>query len=216
MSTEELLRACGQLSQRGWVANHDGNISIRLPGHRFLVTPTAFRKGDIGSIDLLMVDLQGTVLSGRHRIFSEWQLHRAVYEARPDVRAVVHAHPPSSCAFAVSSRPLAIDFMPEALVSLGRRLAHVPYHRPGADELGPAVQQAAREANAALLMGHGPLTWGHDLTMAMARMELVEQLAAIHLKAQALGGPQSLEETEIQAMVAKHRKAGLAAPEAVS
>ena len=216
MSADELLRACGQLSQRGWVANHDGNVSIRLPGDRFLATPTAFRKADIGSMDLLMVDLEGRILSGRHRIFSEWQLHRAVYETRPDVGAVVHAHPPCSSAFAVSSRHLAIDFMPEAVVSLGRSLAHVAYHRPGAAELSAAVQQAARQANAALLMGHGPLSWGRDLTMAMARLELVEQLANISLKAQALGGPEALEEAEIQILVAKHRQAGLAAPELVS
>jgi len=212
VSAEELLQACQLLDRKGWVANHDGNISLRLPGHRFLVTPTAFRKGDIGAADLLVVDIDGKVLSGRHRVFSEWQLHRAVYRSRPEMKAVVHCHPPSSTAFAVSGRELAIDFMPEAIVSLGPRIAHVPYHRPGTEPLSEGVAAAATVANAALLMGHGPLTWGADLTMAVARMELVEHLAAISLQSAALGGPKPLSPEEVKVFSHKHRSAGLAAP----
>lgn len=212
MSAEQLLRACQWLDQKGFVANHDGNISVRLPANRFLVTPTAFRKGDIGAADLLVIDIDGNVLSGRHRVFSEWQLHRAVFQARPGMRAVIHCHAPSSTAFAVSGRELAIDFMPEAIVSLGPRIAHVPYHRPGADALSQAVHDAARAANAALLMGHGPLAWGIDLTMAMARVELLEHLASIALRSAPLGGPTPLAPEEIKALSDKHRSAGLAAP----
>jgi len=212
VSAEQLLAVCQWLDQKGWVANHDGNISMRLPGHRFLVTPTAFRKGDIGAADLLVIDREGRVLSGRHRVFSEWQLHRAVYAARPQMGAVLHCHAPASSAFAVSRRQLGIDFMPEAIVSLGPRLAHVPYHRPGEDGLSEAVATAARAANAAILFGHGPLAWGRDLTMAQARMELVEHLAVIAHRAASLGGPTPLAPQEIEALTDKHRRAGLAAP----
>ena len=212
MSTEQILGVCQWLDRRGWVANHDGNVSMRLPGQRFLVTPTAFRKGDIGAADLLIIDIDGTVLSGRHRVFSEWKVHRAVYEERPEMSAVLHCHAPSACAFAVSHRTLPIAFMPEAIVSLGPSIAHVAVNALSDARLPKDVAVAARTANAALLLGHGPLTWGRDLTMAMARMELVEHLATISLRAMTLGGPIALQSHEIEALTEKHRRAGLAAP----
>jgi len=212
MAAQDLLSACQQLAQRGWVANHDGNISLRRPGGRFLVTPTAFRKADVRGVDLLVIELDGTVQQGRHRVFSEWQLHRAVFEARPDMGAVIHAHPPAATAMACAGQRLDPGFMAESLVSIGDEIAFVPFFAPGDGALSEAVNQAALRSNAALLGSHGVLTWGSDITMALARMELVEQLATVFTAAASLGGVKPLPPEVRRAMVAKHHKAGLAAP----
>ena len=212
MSAQEILSACAEVAQRGWVANHDGNLSLRRPGHSYLVTPTAFRKADVRGVDLLVIDEDGVVRQGRHRVFSEWQLHRAVYRARPDMHAVIHAHPPYATAMACAGRRLAPTFMAEAIVSLGPELGWVPFASPGESALDSAIATAARTTNLALLGQHGVLSWGADMTMALARLELAEHLARIVTKAQGFGGVKQLPGSVIGAMTAKHIKAGLAAP----
>jgi len=207
-----LIKACHELATRGWVANHDGNLSVRRPGHGYLVTPTAFRKADVRAVDLLVVDDAGTVQQGRHRVFSEWQLHRAVFAVRPDAVAVVHAHPPYASAMACADRRLDSCFMAEAIVSLGPEIGWVPFSAPGEPALSDAVEKVAKQTNSALLSRHGVLSWGTDLTMAICRMELVEHLAKIVTLAQAFGGVKSLNSKVVRAMTEKHIKAGLGAP----
>src|SRR5512147_3135806 len=87
-----------KLHQMGWVANHDGNISVRLKGERLLITATAISKADVDDAALLVVDRAGKVLEGRKKPFSELELHVCAYAAREDVDAVVHAHPPYATA----------------------------------------------------------------------------------------------------------------------
>ena len=212
MTATALIEACHELANRGWVANHDGNLSLRRPGHGYLVTPTAFRKAEVRAVDLLVVDDFGAVQQGRHRVFSEWQLHRAVFDARADAMAVVHAHPPYASAMACCDRRLDPSFMAEAIVSLGPEIGWVPFFAPGDEQLTAAVSRAARLSNSALLSRHGVLSWGSDLTMAICRMELVEHLAKIVTLAQAHGGVKTLDERVVRAMKDKHIKAGLAAP----
>jgi len=212
VSAAALIEACHQLADQGWVANHDGNVSMRRPKQGFLVTPTAFRKADIRAVDLLIIDEDGTVRQGRHRVFSEWQLHRAAYGARADMHAVVHAHPPFATAMACADHRLDTRFMAEAIVSLGPEIGWVPFDKPGDEALTQAVVKAAETSNAALLGQHGVITWGADLTMALARMELVEHLAKITAHAVSFGGVKALNNSVVKAMTAKHIKAGLAAP----
>ena len=212
MTATALIEACQELATRGWVANHDGNLSLRRPGRGYLATPTAFRKIDVRAVDLLIIDDLGVVQQGRHGIFSEWQLHRAVYSARPDAAAVIHAHPPYAAAMACTDQRLDPTFMAEAIVSLGPELGWVPFAMPGDEQLTQAVSQAALLSNSALLGRHGVLSWGSDLTMAICRMELVEHLAKIATLAQAFGGVKMLDLKVVQAMTKKHIKAGLSAP----
>ena len=164
------------------------------------------------AFDLIVIDGSGEVQQGRRRLFSEWQLHRAVYSVRHDVGAVVHAHPHYACALASAGVDLEVNFSAEALVSLGPSVPTVPFSAPGDAALTEAVSEAAQRAPGCLLSRHGLLTWGDDLTMAWARFELIEHLCAITVKALPLGGVKSLQGDVVAAMVAKHRRAGLAAP----
>ncbi len=195
--------------ERGWVANHDGNLSYRLGADRFLATPTAFSKRCIEDDDLVTVDLAGTVHEGHRKVFSEWTLHAAAYALRPDVAAVIHAHPPHATAAGLSGLKLDPLPLPEAVVSLGQ----VPTTRfvaPGA----PSVEEARRflESHDALLMpGNGVLVVGDDLEQAYLRLELVEHLCQILTLAKQQGRVARLDPAIERAMLQKRTAAGLGA-----
>lgn len=204
----ELARA---LHERGWVANHDGNVSVRLDDARFLATPTAVSKRSVSPESLLVVDAEGKVLSGTRRNFSEFQLHRACYAARPDVRCVVHAHPPRATAWAVSGRAFFDPpFMAEPVVSLGAAIPLVPYAAPGGSTA--ALEAALSQVDAVLLESHGVLTVGPDPETALLRMELVEHLATIAHHALPLGGARPIPAPDVQKLLEARQKAGLGPP----
>src|SRR5690606_2448675 len=137
---------------------------------------------------LLVVDGAGKVLSGGGRVFSEIGLHLAIYRARRDVNAVVHAHPPKATGLSVAgSRLLETPFLPEAIVSLGPSVPTVPFAPPG-DAAARALEPFLGAYDAVLLENHGVLAWGKDVEQAYLRLELVEHLARIALVAEQAGG----------------------------
>ncbi len=200
-----------ELHARGWVANHDGNVTVK-DGARFLATPTATSKRAIADRDLLELDPAGKVV-GAGKAFGELGLHLAVYKRRPDVGAVVHAHPPHATAIAcapggVSDHLVARPFIAEAVVSLGPVIPRVPFAAPG-DPAVAALAPWIEEVDAVLLGGHGVIAWGADLEQAFLRLELVEHLARIALAAGSLGGPEALPEAALAPLLAARAKAGL-------
>lgn len=204
----QLAALCHDLHTRGWVANHDGNVSARLPTGGFLASPTAVSKRDVRAEGLVTVDGEGKVLSGSRRVFSEISLHLAAYRARPDVAWVVHAHPPHATAWAAAGESFwDAPFLAEAVVSLGARLPFVPYAPSGAGT--GAAEAAFGLADAVLLANHGVITLGADAETAFLRMELVEHLAKIALLARPLGGTRPLSAEDVDALLAARKKAGI-------
>ncbi len=133
--------------QKGWVAANDGNITLRLDAERILATPTGVSKGMMHVDDLIVLDMQGKKLSGRKEGTSEIAMHMKIYEMRPDVRSVLHAHPPVATGFATAGRPLNLALLPEVIIGLGLRSAgrirtagHAGPHRT-ADTLHPQVRR---------------------------------------------------------------------------
>ena len=180
----ELVRVSRALHVRGWVANHDGNVTARLtdPGcedGRFLATPTATSKGAVTSESLIVVDSAGAVVAGTRKAFSELKLHLPVYRRRADVRAVVHAHPPAASAFAVAGEDLGPPFLAEAVVSIGPRVPLLPFGLPGDPALEAALCEALAHADVFLLGNHGVLAVGPDPDLCLLRIELLEHLATI-------------------------------------
>ncbi len=205
----ELVDYAHRVHAAGWVANHDGNLSVRLGESRYLCTPTAVSKADVAPEWLIVVDGTGQRLQGTRKPFSEMKLHLAAYRARPQVKAVLHAHPPTATGFAVAGVELGEPFMPEPVVSLGARIPTVPYAMPGTDDEVRGLQAALRHADAVLLANHGVITVGPDLETCFLRMELVEHLCRIHMVAMQLGGPRRLPAPDVQVLLDKRRKAGL-------
>ena len=207
----QLVEASRRLHSRGWVANHDGNASARLSDGRFLATPTAFSKADVTAESLVIVDAGGAVVSGRNRVFSEMGIHLSLYKARPDVRAVLHAHSPHATALGSAGRSLE-TFLPEAVVSLGPQVPLVPLSAPGPAAVA-AIAPFAEQYDAVLVAGNGVFAWGDSVEQAYLRLELVEHLARIALLSLPMGGVKPLPATMLPALLEARRKAGLG-PEA--
>ena len=205
----ELVATSRRLHAMGWVANHDGNVSVRLTGQRLLITPTAYSKLDVDDASLIIVDLDGKVLEGRKKPFSELELHLAAYRARPEVEVVLHAHPPHATAFGLTGVELAPLAMPELVVSLGDRIPTVPRAMPRTPAAVKGVEAAAALVDAMLLAGNGALTLGADLNQALLRMELVEHYARILTVARALGPVQPLDAADLTKLLEARAKAGL-------
>ena len=209
---EELSRCSMLLWERGWVANHDGNVTVRLDDGRILATPTAVSKRLISADHVIVLSPEGKLLDGQRiagKPFSELHLHLRCYKERPDVRCVVHAHPPTATGFAVAGLALTTPIIAEAVVSLGPGAPLVPYARPASPASEEGLASALVDADAALLANHGVLTVGVDVEQAYLRMELVEHLAKVTLAARTIGRVNALPDAEISALLEKRTAAGL-------
>jgi L-fuculose-phosphate aldolase len=205
---EEILEAGRRLKDRFFVAANDGNISARLGEREFLITPTGVNKGDMSAEMLLVVDGQGTVLRGNLKPSSEMKMHLAVYRRRPDVQAIVHAHPPTATGFATSRIRLDQDvILPEVVFGLGR-IGFSEYGTPTTEEVPEAVSREIPDCDALLLANHGAMTVGASVMQAYYRMETLEMYARIRLVTMQLGGPQALSEPEVQALFQVRRERG--------
>ncbi len=208
---DQVVEYARRLHAAGWVANHDGNVSVRLEPERFLMTPTAVSKAAVARELLIVVDGEGKVVSGSRKPFGEVDLHLFVYRHRPDVRAVLHAHPPTATGLAVAGVPIRTDLLAEPVVSLGDRVPLVPYARPRTAEATLNLGPWLAEYDALALENHGVLAFGPDLETAYLRLELVEHLARIQLVAMQAGGPRAIPEADVKAMLEARAKAGLGA-----
>jgi L-fuculose-phosphate aldolase len=213
MNERALREACAEtaraLHARGWVANHDGNVTCRLDGGRLLATATGVSKRIVAAPALLVLGADGKRISGEGKPFSEIGLHLAVYQNRPEVRAVVHAHPPAATGIACAGgRQLERPFLAEAVVSLGPSIPTVPFAPPGPAACAALAPFVA--ANDAVLLGnHGVLAWGTDVEQAYLRLELVEHLARIALEAERAGGLRPLPDAAVAVLLDARRTAGL-------
>ncbi len=218
MNLQALRRQVADYSQRlwkkGWVANHDGNLTVRVDDGRLLATPTAVSKGAITEEDVLVLDLEsGGVISGRGRPFSELYMHQEIYWQRGDVGAVIHAHPPVLCSFSVAGIEVDPGIMPEPVVSLGPRIPLAPPAQPGSIQARHQLRALALLFDVILLGNHGPVVAGTDLEQAFLRLELAEHVADIQQRAIWLGGAQRIPERFVASLLKSRRKAGLG-PEA--
>ena len=195
---EAVCRVGRLLYDRGYVAANDGNISVKVAENRLLITPSGVSKGRMTPEMLLVTDLDGTVLEGDRHPTSEGKMHLEVYRGRPDVNAVVHAHPPVSTAFAVCRRGLETPYLSELVAGLGQVPCTTSFAMLSTEEVPESVRPYLADHNALLLANHGALAWGGDLWEAFDRLETVEHTAKIVLNAQLLGGGIPLTEEEVE------------------
>src|ERR671922_1233678 len=134
---EDIVEIGRRLYARGYTASNDGNISVRLDATRLLMTPKSVCKGFMSPEMMCITDLEGRKLAGERDPSSEMQMHLEVYRQRPDVQAVVHAHPPIATGFAVAGIPLDRAVLAEVITTLGS-IPIAEYATPSTDEL-PAV-----------------------------------------------------------------------------
>lgn len=197
---QEICQVCHLLYERGYVVSNDGNVSVRLGEDRLLITPSGVGKGRMTPEMLVVCDLEGNVLAGDRHSSSESGMHRMLYRQRPDVQAVVHAHPPMATAFAICRRPLRERYLAEMILGLGE-VPVTEFAMPSTDAVARSVEPFVQDHSAVLLANHGALTWGPDLWSAFDRMETVEQTARIYANVQLLGGGVELTEAQETALL---------------
>ena len=193
----ELVRFSKWLSRLGFTPGTSGNLSTRLDPERLLLTPTGVSKGLVKAQDMVIVDLHGRLLLGSRNVTSEIGMHLAIYQTRPDVRAVVHAHPAKATAFACSGRALDDMLCQEAVMTLGC-VPLAQYATTGTDEVAASLRPHLARHDALLLENHGAVTYGSSLLDAFLKMEVLEHLAHVSLVAHQLGSPRSLRTEQVQ------------------
>lgn len=211
MNTQQVRKSvidvCQRLYLHKFIANHDGNISVKLPGDRFLITPTAESKKDITEEMLITVNSEGKVVSGRLKPFSELKFHLTAFKIRPDVRAVVHAHPPYAMALACSGKTLSTKSFPEAIVSLGSEIPLTQFSIPGSKESAEAITNDLLHSDVLLLSHNGVLAVGDTPLHAYYRIELVEHLAKMtHIAGKDL---QAIPDKAIETLLKKREASGI-------
>src|SRR5215469_2206228 len=202
---EEIVRYGKMLHERGFVAAMDGNLSVRLQGDRIMVTPTCLSKGAMKSGDMVIVDLEGSHLSGRRNVTSEIGMHLLIYRMRPDVQAIVHAHPPTATGFAAAGIALTEPLVCEVVMGLGC-IPLARYGTPGTSELAQTLEPYVPNYDAILMSNHGVVTYGDTLEHAYMKMETVEHFAQIALVTHLLGRQQPLKQVEIEKLLLARTK----------
>src|SRR5579863_4709894 len=202
---EEIVRYGKMLHEHGFVAAMDGNLSVRLTGDRILVTPTCVSKGAMKLADMVVVDLDGERVAGRRNVTSEIGMHLLIYRTRPDVQAIVHAHPPTATGFAAAGIALTEPLVCEVVMGLGC-IPLARYGTPGTSELAQTLEPYVPNYDAILMSNHGVVTYGDTLEHAYMKMETVEHFAQIALVTHLLGRQQPLKEVEIEKLLLARTK----------
>src|SRR5580693_8256726 len=192
---------------RNFVAATDGNISVRLDSSRILTSPTAICKGMMSPDDLVVTDLKGKRISGSRSPSSELAMHLLIYQRRPDIHAVCHAHPPTATGYAASRIPLNKAIISEVVLSLGC-IPVAPYGTPGTPELTDSLSPYVQSNDALLMANHGVVTYGQDLLTAFFRMETVEHFAQVSLVTELLGKESLLSGGDVEKLLAARARYG--------
>ncbi len=204
---KEICEIGRRIYMNGFVAANDGNISVKVNDNEFYCTPTGVSKGFMTPDMIIKVDGKGNKLEGTLNPSSEFKMHLKVYQERPDVNAVVHAHPPIATAHAVCNIPLDTYIMPEAVIFLGT-VPICEYGTPSTMEIPDSLMPYIQKHDAFLLKNHGALTVGNTLIKAYFNMESTEYFAKVSLYARQLGGPKQLDCEQINTLLDLRKKFG--------
>ena len=202
----EIVAIGKQAYDKGLVSATDGNISVRVMGDRFLITPSGSCLGELKAEQLVYVDFDGKVLSGG-KPTGELSMHLAAFRERPDINAVLHAHPPITTGFTIAGESLAQCVIPEVVVIFGT-IPTTEYATISTDEGAKVVRELIKNHDALVLDRHGTITVGKSLIEAYRKLEKVEYCAQVTLVARQLGRVKTLSPDEIMKLEAVRKKYG--------
>ena len=208
---EELCEIGRRIWLKGFCAGNEGNHSYRIGQDRVLCTPTGISKGQLKPDDICLIDMEGKQLTGKRKRTSEIMLHLAIYQARPDVKAVIHSHPPHATAFAIADIDLPTCIHPEAEVFLGA-VKTAKYVTPGDKRLGESILPFVKDANTVLLQSHGTVSFAESLEEAYYKLEIVDAYARILILAKQVGNIRTMPPEEMKELLELKMRFGLNEP----
>ncbi|AVD55119.1 class II aldolase/adducin family protein [Heyndrickxia coagulans] len=199
----ELICDIGRnLFNKDYVAANDGNISARLSENEVIATPTGVSKGYLTPEKLVKVTLEGEIVEAKegYRPSTELKMHLRVYRRLPEMKGVVHAHPPFGTAFAIKGEVLDKMMMPESVIAMGE-IPLAKYGTPSTEEIPDSIEPFLGNKQAVLLESHGALTWGKDVMAAYLNMERLEYTAKLTFITRMLKGERELPKNRIEELV---------------
>ncbi|MCE2438429.1 MAG: class II aldolase/adducin family protein [Candidatus Latescibacteria bacterium] len=208
----DILEAGRRLYDRGYIVSSDGNISARFDEGRLIVTPGGLCKGNLSVEDLCVCDMEGRKIGGLRSPSSEIGMHLFLYRERPDIKAVVHAHPPTATGFSVAGMPLTDCVLPEVVITLGS-IPTAKYGTPGGPEISEPIRRFVKDYDAYLLENHGATTVGSDVMNAYFKMETLEHFARILFIARQLGGANVLNQEQVDKLLRIRKRLGIRGPD---
>jgi L-fuculose-phosphate aldolase len=196
---------------KGFAAANDGNITVRIGENELLCTPTLHCKGFLKPEDICTIDMQGNQLAGIKKRSSEALLHLEVYRQRPEIKSVVHCHPPHACAFAIAREPIPQCILPEVEVFLG----DVPitrYETPGGQAFADTIRPFVKKTNIIILANHGTVSYGQDVERAYWWTEILDAYCRMLLLSRSLGRVNYFDEKKERELLELKQKWGYEDP----
>ncbi|WP_066220367.1 class II aldolase/adducin family protein [Formosa haliotis] len=193
---DQITTIISRIYKRGMTTTSGGNISIIDDNGDIWVTPSAIDKGSLRASDIICVKKDGTII-GKHKPSSEFPFHKAIYEARPDIKSVIHAHPPALVSFSIVRQIPNTNIISQAKHICGP-IGYAEYRLPGSEDLGDVIAEEFKKGFKAIIMeNHGTVLGGSDLTDAFERFEALEFCARTILYGSQIGTPHYLSDAQI-------------------
>ncbi|MBI3735103.1 class II aldolase/adducin family protein [Candidatus Sumerlaeota bacterium] len=205
---EQLCEVGRWLWHRQYVEANGGNMSYRMTDGRILATPTMISKGMMKPEDMVILDPDGNQLAGKRKKTSEILVHLQILRNRPDIRCVIHCHPPHATTFAISGKALPKCVHPEQEVFLGE-VPIAPYETPGTQKVADTLTPYVHDFNVFLLASHGAVAAGRGILDAYWKIEIVEAYCRLIILSQALGGPTTLSQQQMSELLQIKRNLGI-------
>ena len=199
---DQITTVISRIYKRGMTTTSGGNISIIDDSGDIWVTPSAIDKGSLRASDIICVKKDGTII-GKHKPSSEFPFHKAIYEARPDIKSVIHAHPPALVSFSIVRQIPNTNIISQAKHICGP-IGYAKYKLPGSNDLGDVIAEEFKKGYKAIIMeNHGTVLGGSDLTDAFERFEALEFCARTIIYGSQIGKPNYLTDAQIDAFEAQ-------------
>jgi len=200
-----------RLYKKGFAAANDGNITYRISENEVLCTPTLICKGFMKPEDLCIVDMQGNQVSGNRKRTSEVKLHLAIMKERPEIKSVVHCHPPHATAFGIAREPVPQCVLPEVEIFLGD-VPITQYAIPGGQDFAQTVLPFVHKTNVIILANHGTVSYDAELEKAYWWTEILDAYCRMLMLARGLGRVNYFTEPEAKALLDLKQKWGFQDP----
>jgi L-fuculose-phosphate aldolase len=200
-----------RIYNKGFAAANDGNITVRISDNEVLCTPTMHSKGFLKPDDISTVDMTGTQIAGRKKRSSEALLHLEIYKQRPEIKSVVHCHPPHATAFAVAREPIPQCVLPEVEVFLGD-VPITKYETPGGQAFADTIIPFVDKCNVIILANHGTVSFGEDVERAYWWTEILDAYCRILMLSRQLGRVNYLDQQKSRELLELKDKWGFTDP----
>lgn len=208
---KEICEIGDRIYKKGFAAANDGNISFRLSDNEILCTPTMVSKGFLKPDDICTIDMSGKQIGGHRKRSSEALLHLEIMKARPDIKSVVHCHPPHATAFAIAREPIPQCVLPEVEVFLGE-VPITKYETPGGPEFASTIMPFVMKSNVIILANHGTVSYGETVERAYWWTEILDAYCRMLMLARSLGNIHYLDETKSRELLELKTRFGFTDP----